>query len=143
MESNSYPAPRFFERVLFRRLTEYQRVKYSFVRPHSDKINCFEKIAAKITVIMNRFGTCCLKCQSKNYAVVSPNVNAFCRRCDSTYILVIPYISFFFSRVSVFRKHCAVPNNFLCANYPSNKHCYEHRKYECLFFTDEGKHHHI
>ena len=65
VESNSYPAPRFFEGVLFKRLKEYQRVKYSIARPRSDKIKSFEKIEAKLTIIVNLFCRCYLKCQSK------------------------------------------------------------------------------
>ena len=42
----------------------------------------------------------------------------------------------FCSRLSISRKHFAVPNNWLCGDYPSTKHCnsYENKKYEiqCL-----------
>ena len=55
MESNSYLAPRFLEGVLVKRFKEYQRVKYSIIRPQSDKMNCLRKIATKITIIMNIF----------------------------------------------------------------------------------------
>ena len=91
VESNSYPAPRFFEGVLFKRLTEYKRVKYSIVRPQSDKMTCFEKNCSQNNNNNESFLHMLSQMSlEENYAVVLLNVNFIYRPCHSTYSLVIP-----------------------------------------------------
>ena len=80
MENNSYLEPRVFEGVLVKRLKEYQLVKYSIVRPQSDKINCFEKNCSQnnnnnesFLYVLSQMSV------EENYAVVLPSVNVFYR----------------------------------------------------------------